>query len=744
MKRLIRLQPALVVLCLALPVAAGEPTVEWAFSDAARDLTRTPTSGWLEDGSLIVLDPALPADERSFERLSWPSGRRSDLVDGGKAREALAAAAGDAVVEEGLSWPDAFDPHGASALWIVDGDLFLMEMPSAKVHRLTETAAEERAVRYAPDGKRLAFVRDNELWAVELPDGEPRRLTWDGSATLLNGTVSWVYWEEIFGREDLGYWWSPDGSAIAYLQSDESGVGEMLYLDYEPAIPLVIRQRYPKTGSANPRVRVGIVDVAGDAEQRPTTWVDLGTFPHEYIARVQWLPDGERLSVQTLDRSQTKLDLFFADPTDGSAKHIFRESDPGWVNLHDDLHFLESGEGFLWVSERDGYAHVYRYAMDGSLVGRITDGAWALRSSGSGPFWVRRAVSHVDEQGGWLYYTSLEEDPTEKHLYRIRMDGSGKERLTEPGLTHGIRFDPTGTFYIDAASALGRAPGVTVHRTDGKRVGVLAEPNIEGLAAHGFRAPERLTIATEDGFEMPATLLKPRDFKRNKRYPVIFYVYGGPSAPTVANAWNGRLAWWEQILADAGFVVMRVDNRSATAQSKQLENLIINEGYGESELGDLLDAVDWVKAQRWADPERVGIWGWSGGGSFTLLAMTQSEAFRAGIAVAAVTDWRYYDTKWAEAFMKRPIDNPEGYEKTAHAAHAANLHGRLFLVHGTFDDNVHPQNAWRFADELIEAGILFDMMIYPKRKHGISDDEARRHLYRSMLEFWKREMGTAP
>jgi dipeptidyl-peptidase-4 len=240
---------------------------------------------------------------------------------------------------------------------------------------------------------------------------------------------------------------------------------------------------------------------------------------------------------------------------------------------------------------------------------------------------------------------------------------------------------------------------------------------------------------------MPAMILKPPGFDPSLRYPVVIYVYGGRSAPTVANAWGGRARdYFEQILAHQGYVVLRVDNRSATAQSKELENRILYQAYGESELADLLDAVKWLKSQPFVDPQRVGIWGWSGGGSFTLLAMTASKEFKAGVAVAAVSDWRYYDTKYTEAVMKRPQDNPAGYEKTSSAARAKELHGRLLLVHGTSDDNVHPQNTWRFADELIEAGITFDMMIYPTRDHRIADDAAQKHLFATMLEFWNRNL----
>jgi len=276
-------------------------------------------------------------------------------------------------------------------------------------------------------------------------------------------------------------------------------------------------------------------------------------------------------------------------------------------------------------------------------------------------------------------------------------------------------------------------------KNNGKFVKLLGKSNPDLIAKFEIQTPELLTIPTRDGFPMPAWILKPKDFDPNKKYPIIFYVYGGPSAPAVANSWRSSI-YFDQILVNNGFLVAKVDNRSATAISKNLENTILYKSSGEGERNDLIDAVQWFKSQSWIDPERVGIWGWSGGGSFTLNAMTNSEEFKAGIAVAAVSDWHYYDTKWAEFSMKHPEDNPEGYDKTSFVKSAKNLHGRLLLVHGTYDDNVHIQNAWAFTDELIKAGKMFDMMIYPMRKHGISDRPARIHLYKTMLEFWSENL----
>jgi dipeptidyl-peptidase-4 len=715
-------------------------TVDWIFSEAGKTASSIPDFQWLGDGRIVIYDPATPKAQRTLEVFDPASGKRRDLVDRDKALESLVEVARQGEAEEDppeeLGWPAAFGPHGRWALYANDGDLLLIDLRRSTFSVVANSDREEKSPRFSPDGQKIAFVRDNDLYVFDIGTRSERRLTHDGSSTLLNGTTSWVYWEEVFGRNDRGYAWSPDSRAIAYLQTDESGVGEMHYVDFEPNLPRVIHQRYPKTGEANPKVRAGVVGI----DSAETTWIDLGANPYEYLARLKWMPDGRRVMVQTLDRPQTTLDLFLADGGTGEVRHVHRETDPGWINLHDDLHFLD-GDRFIWLSERDGYAHLYTYDLNGELERQITRGNWAVHASG-GVSWERRAVSMVDEAGGWVYFTGQQKSSIEKQLYRARLDGEGIERVSTEDGVHAITFSEDGDWYVDAHSSNSAMPSLRVFSADGETVRTIAQATPEALAPFDLLPRELMTIPASDGFEMPAMMLKPRDFDPGKTYPVILYVYGGPSAPTVADSWaNARpRALVEQILANQGFISVYVDNRSATAISKTLENRILMEGYGSTELADLLDAVAWLKARPFVDPERVGIWGWSGGGAFTLLAMTASKEFKAGIAVAPVTDWRFYDTRWAEAFMKRPQDNPDGYAATSHVDRAGDLHGRLMMVHGTYDDNVHPQNTWAFANELIEAGILFDMMIYPMRKHPIADDAAQKHLYRTMIEFWNAHL----
>lgn len=710
-------------------------TVEWLYSEEGKNVARLPSFVWLNDGTAFIYDSIEPAEKRTIMRFDPKTGMKSPAVDAKKSLASLKSLLDRKALPKSLPWPSDFSASGKLALYMFKDDIYLLDLASSRFLKVTDTEAEEKCVNFSPDGKKIAYVRDNNLFVYDIEARAEKQLTEDGSETTLNGTLSWVYWEEVFGRQDIGYWWSDDSKAIAFLQSDESPVSVMYYVDFKPDVPRLIKQRYPKAGGDNPAVRVGIVEV----ENGKLTWVDFSGRPYEYIARVKWLPDSQRMSVQTMNRAQTELDIFFVERLSGKPVHILKERDRGWVNIHDDLYFLKDGKHFIWASERDGFEHLYRFTIEGKLANQVTKGAWSIRSSGGGPFWLRQAVAAVDDKNGWIYFTALEKSSIERHLYRIKFDGSGMERLTKEDGFHSVFFSPDTEYYIDRYSNISMLPMMALYKSDGQRVSVIAEPRPGALTKYDIQHPKLFTIPASDKFPMPAELLKPKDFNPAKKYPVIIYVYGGPSAPTVANAWS-RSILFNQILLDNGYLVLQVDNRSATAISKKLENIILKDGYGQKELSDLLDAVKWLKAQPFVDPNRVGIWGWSGGGMFTLLAMTHSKEFKAGIAVAAVTDWHYYDTKWVEAFMKRPVDNPKGYEKTSLVKSAKNLSGRLLLVHGTYDDNVHPQNAWSFIDELVKAGKMFDLMIYPMRQHGISDDPAQIHLYKTMVEFWTKNL----
>jgi dipeptidyl-peptidase-4 len=617
-------------------------------------------------------------------------------------------------------------------VYLFGDDVFLLDLPTSTFTRVTNTPAEEKDAHFSPDGRVLAYVRDNDLYVYDIAGKKESRLTSNGSENILNGTLTWVYWEEVFGRNDIGYWWSPDSKSIAYLETDTTGVPVSTFVDFQPQNPRIIKQVYPKPGEKNPTVRVGIIGL----DKPETKWIKINE-PFEWLQRVQWLPDSRRVAIETLNRLQTQLKLYFADVSTGAGKHILTENDPGFINVHDDLYFLQDGKQFLWASERTGYMHLYRYQMDGALVNEITKGDWAMASSGGNMFWVRQAVSGIDEKNGWIYFTTLKDVSTERQLYRVNMDGSGLAKISSESGTHKITMSPDARFYLDNLSNIRTLPSLSLHTSDGKQVSVMAAPRPELLPA-GMQYPELLTIPAEDGFQMPAQILKPKNFDPSKKYPVILHIYGGPSAPTVSNSWQRDMLFYN-ILADNGYVVTAIDNRAATAISKKLENTLV-ENPAASETADLIAGIRWLKKQPWADPDRFGVYGWSGGGTNTLNCMTRSQEFKAGISGAPVTDWHYYDSKWAEALVKLPQDNAAGYDSTSLVKRAGDLHGTLLIIYGTYDDNVHPQNELAFMNALIAKGKPYESQIYPMRKHGFADNPAKIHLDKAMLDFWKRTL----
>jgi dipeptidyl-peptidase-4 len=705
-------------------------TLEWIFGPEGRMVASVPATAWLDEGTLVILDNRRPLPEQTFVKLNPATGQRQSIVDSARALADLRR------VVEGMNlnvlpWPLAFDGSGDRALYIFKGDVFVLELSSARFRRLTSTPAEETSASFSPNGRRIAYVRTNDLYFFDLDTNRETQITHDGSETLLNGTLSWVYWEEVFGRRDIGYWWAPDSQAIAYLQSNEAEVDLTYFVDFVPFSPRVIRQRYARAGRANPRVRLGITELGHDG----TTWIQVSDKPFEYIVRAKWLRDGRRLSLETMPRLQTELALYFADRKTGRATHVLTETNPGWVNMTDDLYFFSDGQHFLWPSERDGHMHLYRYRMDGTLDNQVTKGPWALASAGGVAFWVRQALVGVDEENGWIYFTALEQSSIERHLYRVRPDGSGLMRISkEPG-THRVSMSPDARYFIDRYSDIRTLPSLRLHVSDGSFIQALAAPRSQLLAPYEVQFPELFTIPADDGFAMPAEVLKPKNFRADRKFPVVMFIYGGAAAPQVTNSWQGDTLW-NQLLLDAGYVVVKVDNRSATGISKELENTVLKR-LGEAETPDLVAAARWLKKQSWVDPERVGVWGWSYGGFMTLNLLTRSQEFKAGISVAPVVDWRYYDTKWTEGAMRTPQENPKGYESSSLVPLAKQLHGRLLIVYGTYDDNVHPYNEMAFIDALIASGKKFEMMAYPMRKHGIADEAATLHLYRLMLDFWK-------
>jgi dipeptidyl-peptidase-4 len=723
-----------IVFLAAAPLLAQTPkdiTVAWCYSDAGEAVGKTPRTYWTADDDVLLLDETQPAASRTLERVR-PTGERRPAFDGAKVTACLKAILPGA--PETLPWPDSFDRAGRRAVYVIADGLFLLDLPASTLERIGRAEDKISVARLSPDGRRIAFIRAKDLWVYDVSSKAEMRLTADGSANVLNGALSWVYWEEVFNHQEAGYWWSDDSNAITFLRTDETGIDEVGFQQYATAVPGVVTQRYPKAGNKNPAVRIGIADIATGK----TAWMDTAAF--EYVLDVRWVPGSRAVAVQTTDRPQTRLDLWRVDRESGRATAMLTEKDDAWADQKE-LQFLGNGD-FILTSERDGHTHLYRYGADGRLRNAVTHGPWSVH--GPQDFYGAPLDSAwIDPKGEWVFFTARQKPEGERQLYRVRLDGAGMQRITREDGTHAITMSPDRRFYLDVYSSANTPPSLSLHAADGKRLALLYGPRTDLIAPFDFQKAEIFSVPAADGLPLPARILKPRGFDPAKKYPAIVYIYGGPGAPTVNDEWNYSFAGnalFDQVLAAGGYVVFSVDPRSATGQSKTLENTVLRKLQTDDILKDVVDGARWLKSQPFVDPARVGVWGWSGGGTDTLRVMTGSTEFAAGISVAPVTDWRFYDTKFTETYMKTPQENPDGYAAFNLSPRAKDLHGRLLLVFGSGDDNVHPQNEWAFIDQLIAADKPFDLMVYPLRKHTIDDRPARIHLFEKMLEFWKQNL----
>lgn len=607
-------------------------------------------------------------------------------------------------------------------------DLFYYSLTTERAVRLTHSPQEEQEAGFSPDGKMVSFVRDYNLYVVEVAGGPELQLTMDGHSELLNGLLDWVYQEEIYGRGNFkGYWWSPDSTRIAYLQLDESPVSRFTVVDHMPTRLRTEVTPYPKAGDANPRVRLGFVTAAGG----PAAWVDTSKYPNQaiLIVRVGWTPDGRHVVYQVQDREQTWLELNFADiqasrDREGTAnsRTLVRETSPAWVNELGDPTWLKDGS-FLWFSERSGFKHLYHYSAPGELLRAVTSGSWEVQT-----------LHGIDEGKGWIYFSGTEFSAVELHVYRVGLDGNGLARLSAERGRHQANFNRSFSHFIDSWSDVNSPSQVYLYHADGSPARVIDENRVDALKQYKLGKPEFLQVKTRDGFVMEAMMIKPPDFDPTRKYPVMSYTYSGPHAPSVRNSWGGVTYMWHQFLAQRGYVIWVCDNRTASGKGAQ-STWPVHKNFGKLELQDLEDGLHWLRSQPYIDGSRIGLWGWSYGGFMTSYALTHSKSFKIGIAGAPVTDWTLYDTIYTERYLSTPQNNPEGYEKSSVIRAAANLHGKLLLIHGTMDDNVHLQNTVQLVYELQKAGQQFELMIYPKSRHGVSDPVLVKHLRTLMTNF---------
>ncbi|HEU4628844.1 MAG TPA: S9 family peptidase [Gemmatimonadaceae bacterium] len=573
--------------------------------------------------------------------------------------------------------------------------------------------------KFSPDSRQVAFVRGNNLWVTDLATGHSTQLTTDGSPNIINGTTDWVYEEELGLRD--AFRWSPDSRRIAYWRFDQSAVPAYPMEDMLPTYPTVETLRYPKAGYPNSRVRIGVIPASGGA----TRWLEVGGDTGQYLARMDWLGD-DSVYVQRLPRKQDRMDLLVVSATSGRGRVVTTDRDSAYVDVEDPV-WIEDGQRFLLLSDRSGWRQVYLFDRSGKLLRQVTrDGMDVL------------AIEGVDERRGELYVQAAAPDPTQRQIYRASLDGTGWERVTtEPG-THNVTIGPGARWLVDSYSTASTPTTAILYELPAMRRARVLEDNAKlmaSLAALAVRPPQFFEVPMPDGTLLDAYRIVPADFDSTRHYPVLMYVYGGPASPQVSDAWGGTRYLWHQSLAQQGYVVVCVDNRGAAWRGRDFRK-ITQYQLGIRESQDQIDAARWLGARPWVDASRIGIWGWSYGGYMTLMTTGRGgDVFKAGLSVAPVTDFRLYDTIYTERFMWLPSENAAGYERSAPQNNMEGLTARLLIVHGTGDDNVHPQNTIQMSQRLIELGKPFYELFYPNRTHSISGGNTSYHLYTMFTKF---------
>ena len=616
------------------------------------------------------------------------------------------------------------------------GDYWVLDLAGWSLKKLggDGPASTLMFAKFSPDGGRVEWVRYGEynIYVEDIASGKLTQLTRDGSRTTINGTFDWVYEEEL-GLQD-GWRWNPDGQSIAYWQLDATGVRDfLLYNVTDSLYAFTTPVQYPKAGQTNSAARTGVVSATGGE----TRWINIPGDPrNNYIARMEWGPrDGragpsKELVIQHLNRLQNKLQVMLADAQTGQVRTVFTEQDSAWVEQFDELRFLNGGKDVLWLSERSGWSHLYLFPRDGKPPRALTSGNFDVLS-----------VQRVDTLGKWVYYTASPDNPTQRYLYRVNYAKRGVPVRVTPANevgTHAYNLSPSGRFAVHTYSRFGMPPTATlITLPDNRTLRALVDNAALKAKVAGLRLgpTEFRQVDIGDGIKLNAWLIKPPNFDSTAHYPVLVYVYGGPGSQTVIDVWGGSRYLWHQMLAQRGYIVASVDNRGTGARGRAWRKIIYKQ-MGVVETQDQAAAARAIGRLPFVDSTRMGMWGWSYGGFMSLNVMTQTpDLFSMAISVAPVTHWKYYDTIYTERYMGLPQDNAAGYDKGSPLTYAKNLKGRLLMVHGSGDDNVHLQNTEMMVNALVVANRPFSLMVYPNRNHSITGGTTQQHLFTLLTKF---------
>ena len=604
-------------------------------------------------------------------------------------------------------------------------DYFLYDIASKSLTKIAEYKIQEPT--FSPDGTKIAYAYQNNLYVYEIASKKTQQITTDGKKnSIINGITDWVY-EEEFGFV-RAFDWNATGTKLAYIKFDESQVPEFSMDLYNRGLyPAQEVFKYPKAGEKNAVVSLHLFDVTFNTTQT----VNLSNYNDFYIARIQWTNDPNVLSAQVLNRHQNNLDLLFIDGNTATSKVVLNEKDKAYVDVTDNLTFLKDNS-FIWTSEKSGFNHIYHYDKTGKLKKQITTGNWEVT-----------AYYGFDEKSGTVYYQSVENGSINRDVYAINSSGKNKKRLTTAVGTNKATFSPNFQYFINSFSSATKAPMFTLN--DSKTGNVIKtivsnEALEQKLAKYDIAPKEFTTITTEKGHTLNAWFIKPKDFDPNKKYPVFMYQYSGPGSQQVANQWNGTNDYWFMMLAQQGYIVACVDGRGTGYKGAEFKKCTYKE-LGKFEVEDQIDAAKLIGNYSYVDKSRIGIFGWSYGGFMSSNCILKgNDVFKAAIAVAPVTSWRYYDSIYTERYMQTPQENASGYDDNSPINHVSKLNGNYLLIHGTSDDNVHVQNTMVMIEALVQANKQFDWAIYPDKNHGIYGGKTRLQLYTKMTNFIKEKL----
>ena len=739
----------LLLVGLAGPVAAERPTdkslltIDRIFASDEFDAKGIGPIRWLDDGSgyLTLEDSTERAGGQDIVQYDAATGRRAVVVPAWRlvpGRETSPMAIADYAFSADRKKLLIFT--NTQRVWRrhTRGDYWVLDLVNWDLRPIGGEADESMLMfaKFSPDGNRVGYVYRNNIYVQNLQDDTITALTKDGSKTTINGTSDWVYEEELGLRDAFRF--SPDGQSIAYWQLDSSGVPIFRMLNTLDSLqPEVTAFRHPKVGQTNSACRFGVVSVEGGK----TRWFEPSSdLRNHYIARLQWTADSKKIVFLHFNRLQNALAIMVGDAQTGAMRTVMTEHDEAWVEERDDLTWLDGGKSFLWESERDGWRHLYRGSFSGEKLELLTPGEADVVS-----------VVGMDERRGWVYFIACPNDPTRRYLYRSRLDGTGRPERVSPDEqtgTHEYQIAPGGNWAIHTFSTINTPPVIQLIRLPSHETVRLFEDNSElrSKLAQLKRRPAEMFRVDIGDVVLDGWCIKPPDFDPKRQYPLFYYVYGEPVGSTVNDRWGGQRMLWHTMLAQQGYIVASIDNRGTSAPRGRQWRKCIYRQVGILASADQAAATrKLLQTHSYIDPDRIGIYGASGGGSMSLNAIFRyPKLYSTAMAMSFISDQRLYDTIYQERYMGLPDDNEEGYRKGSPITYAHQLEGNLLVIHGTADDNCHFQSCERLVDKLIEHNKQFSAMFYPNRTHSLSGGNTRRHLYGLLTRYLNDHMPPGP